>query len=473
MSVKGSFHQHYHFIRQLVPHLQQVLVGKKLIEAFTTSKTELVLLFDGLTIKMLSRYTSGFLLFEDTPYHKGSNAQACFEDLNGQPVTQIKMHDYNRSFEMHMGQMCLIFKCYDALCNVVLVNQQHEVLDLFRDSIQSDHLYQPEQMQLVDEGMVNQLNQLPVEEGVFRVYQRETGDVYLSLVAATDALLLETNNPLIASSYFGRNALSLLGFRQQKVSRVAAIEGEIKRIKQQIKLSEQGIERLLNESPFEEIGHIIMANLHLIQKGMGQVSLFDFYHNGNIDIKLKKDIDGAANAAYYYRKAKNKKIEITQMEQKLAAMQKRLAEKESLLAQTMAAVHQKQLKPLALPDKQQEVFPFKRFTCGAYEIWVGKNAQNNDLLTQKYAHKNDLWLHAKDVSGSHTIIKHRPGKPFPAQVIEFAAAIAAYYSKHKGNAMAPVSYTLKKFVRKPKGAEPGAVVLDREEVVLVTPGLPY
>jgi predicted ribosome quality control (RQC) complex YloA/Tae2 family protein len=104
---------------------------------------------------------------------------------------------------------------------------------------------------------------------------------------------------------------------------------------------------------------------------------------------------------------------------------------------------------------------------------VGKNARNNDLLTQKHTHKEDLWLHAKDVSGSHVVLKHRSGKPFPEDVIEIAAELAAYYSRRKRDSLCPVSYTPKKYVRKPKGAEPGAVVLEREKVLLVQPRNPF
>jgi predicted ribosome quality control (RQC) complex YloA/Tae2 family protein len=101
---------------------------------------------------------------------------------------------------------------------------------------------------------------------------------------------------------------------------------------------------------------------------------------------------------------------------------------------------------------------------------VGKNAANNDLLTIRYAHKNDLWLHAKDVSGSHVVIKQQ-SQTFPIAVITYAAQLAAYYSKLKGSTLVPVSYTLKKYVRKPKGMEPGQVIVDREEVILVEPKL--
>jgi predicted ribosome quality control (RQC) complex YloA/Tae2 family protein len=100
---------------------------------------------------------------------------------------------------------------------------------------------------------------------------------------------------------------------------------------------------------------------------------------------------------------------------------------------------------------------------------VGKSASNNDELTLKVAQKNDLWLHAKGVSGSHVVIKNQNNKPFPNEVIHYAAQLAAYYSKSKGSAMVPVIFTPKKFVRKPKGANPGQVFVEKEELILVEP----
>ena len=104
---------------------------------------------------------------------------------------------------------------------------------------------------------------------------------------------------------------------------------------------------------------------------------------------------------------------------------------------------------------------------------MGRNAQNNDLLTQKYAHKDDLWLHAKDVTGSHVVIRHRAGQPVPEPVVEHAAQLAGWYSRRQHDSLCPVTVTPKKFVRKPKGALPGQVVVERERVVLVVPGNPF
>ena len=109
--------------------------------------------------------------------------------------------------------------------------------------------------------------------------------------------------------------------------------------------------------------------------------------------------------------------------------------------------------------------------AGTFRIWVGKDAASNDELTLKYAHKEDLWLHAKDVAGAHVIIKFQAGKKFPKDVVERAAELAAYNSKRKNDTLCPVAFTPKKFVRKRKGDPPGAVVVEREEVMMVVPKL--
>ncbi|HEY9488598.1 MAG TPA: NFACT RNA binding domain-containing protein, partial [Chryseosolibacter sp.] len=113
--------------------------------------------------------------------------------------------------------------------------------------------------------------------------------------------------------------------------------------------------------------------------------------------------------------------------------------------------------------------PFHEFHLRDFRILVGKNAQNNDLLTFKHSYKEDLWLHAKDVSGSHVLIKFQAGKQFPKDVIEYAASLAAFNSKRKTDTLCPVIVTPKKFVRKRKGDPAGAVVVEREKIVMVEP----
>lgn len=116
---------------------------------------------------------------------------------------------------------------------------------------------------------------------------------------------------------------------------------------------------------------------------------------------------------------------------------------------------------------------FRKFDLGSgFILYVGKNAANNDELTMKFARPNDIWLHARGVSGSHAVLRVDSKQNPTKSVIEKAAEIAAYYSSARNAKYTPVAYTQKKNVRKPKGANPGAVVISREEVVMVNPRLP-
>jgi predicted ribosome quality control (RQC) complex YloA/Tae2 family protein len=127
-----------------------------------------------------------------------------------------------------------------------------------------------------------------------------------------------------------------------------------------------------------------------------------------------------------------------------------------------------------LSNKEEDGLPpFRIFTVvGGFEVWVGKSSANNDLLTMKYAKPNDLWLHARSASGSHTILRAH-GATLPSkEAIHQAASIAAYYSKMRNAGNVPVAYCERKYVRKPKGSHAGTVILEREKVIFVQPRLP-
>ena len=125
-------------------------------------------------------------------------------------------------------------------------------------------------------------------------------------------------------------------------------------------------------------------------------------------------------------------------------------------------------------DADVDDFPFRRFDLGeGFEVWVGKNARQNHDLTFHASQPYDLWLHARGVPGAHTVL-HRPNRDAePGKRRRYvAAAIAAHYSKSKGSDVAPVMMTERKYVTSPTGADPGVVRVDREDVLMVEPGLP-
>ncbi|HEY6436189.1 MAG TPA: NFACT RNA binding domain-containing protein, partial [Ignavibacteriaceae bacterium] len=220
-----------------------------------------------------------------------------------------------------------------------------------------------------------------------------------------------------------------------------------------------------------------MANLHQMKTGDEKVLLTNFYgDNKPVEIKLKKELTPQKNAEVFYRKSKNQLIELQRFTEGIAAKQKeittlqekiRVLEKIDDLKSLQSFIDTSGLKQEA--NKTEKPLPYHEVEYNGYKIWIGKNAQHNDTLTLKHTFKEDLWLHAKDVAGSHVVVKYQAGKKFPKDVIERAAQLAAFHSKRKTDSLCPVAYTLKKYVRKRKGDPAGAVVVEREDVILVEP----
>jgi len=238
-----------------------------------------------------------------------------------------------------------------------------------------------------------------------------------------------------------------------------------------IKVSQKLI-KLSNGSSNRQKADILMANLHAISKGSKTVELQNFFTDSTILIKLNPNQSPQKNAERYYRKGKNEAKEI-------ATLSKNIAEKEKIIVELKAKLMEvnetdtiktlQKMHPIYKVSKERIVLPYKEFIVDDYRIFVGKNAKHNDVLTLKIAKKDDLWLHAKDVGGSHVVIKQIPGRIYPEYIIEKAAQLAAFYSKRKTDSLCPVLYTLKKYVRKKKGTPAGVVVVEKEKVILVEP----
>jgi predicted ribosome quality control (RQC) complex YloA/Tae2 family protein len=195
---------------------------------------------------------------------------------------------------------------------------------------------------------------------------------------------------------------------------------------------------------------------------------------------LKPEVSPQKNAENYYRKAKNEKIEVEKLMENIENREKLLTTIKNHISEIEQADNLKVLRNYLKINQLKQVSKsavvsykelFKRFEVEGFEILVGRNAKNNDVLTQQYAYKEDLWLHARDATGSHVVVKYRAGKKIPNSVIETAASLAAYFSKRRNETLAPVIVTQKKYVRKPKGLNDGQVVIEKEDVVMVEPKL--
>ncbi|GAB3639893.1 NFACT RNA binding domain-containing protein [Spirosoma arcticum] len=296
----------------------------------------------------------------------------------------------------------------------------------------------------------------------------------------------EFDEPIEAANRFFIAYNGLSTFEHEKAEWLRLLDKRRKRAQAQIEGNMQRLVARDEGASHEEMGHILMANLHNIPEAPGakspeRVSLYDFYRDQPITIKLKPDLSPQKNAENYYRKSKNEKIEEEHLTNQVAA---REAEIERMKRQRMELEPITTLKELRRYVKQANLLLdapsmassdgtqaqlFKEVLIDNFRILIGRNAKNNDLLTKKYTHKEDLWLHARDVAGSHVVVKYKAGKTFPKNVIERAAELAAWYSKRRTDSLCPVTVTPKKFVRKPKGLAEGQVIVEKEDVVMVVP----
>jgi predicted ribosome quality control (RQC) complex YloA/Tae2 family protein len=211
---------------------------------------------------------------------------------------------------------------------------------------------------------------------------------------------------------------------------------------------------------------------------------FVVHHWDDVTYSIPVDVQltVSENAQLYRAKALKKVKAKEKLEQRRETIRREIQKTQDLIERFKNIQTLKELSKFAETlgmqrekGQKETISKFREFPLqNSYKIYIGKGASNNDELTFRFAKPNDIWLHARSVSGSHGVIKTNtkqavmPNK----EVLEEAAALVAYYSKSRNGTMVPVSYTFKKYVRKKKGFADGAVIMDREEVVFVEPKKP-
>jgi predicted ribosome quality control (RQC) complex YloA/Tae2 family protein len=236
---------------------------------------------------------------------------------------------------------------------------------------------------------------------------------------------------------------------------------------------------------YERYGSILMAHLDVVTKGMNRVEIRDGADIVRIPIDVRRT--AVQNAQRYFEKAKRSRSARRQSGERLKELENVEASASRLLTELdriaskddikeFMSTHARKLEDFGIVSegKEEERLLFRVFDVeGGFQVWAGKNEANNDLLTLKHAKPHDLWFHARGSGGSHVVLKVGTGKGTPGkQAREQAAGIAAYYSKMKNAKVVPVVMTEKKYVRKPKGAPPGSVIVERERVIFAEPRLP-
>ncbi|OOG77227.1 NFACT RNA binding domain-containing protein [Algoriphagus sp. A40] len=511
----------YHFLKYLAPALNSEFSGSQIHACFSQSKDELIFETEGENgIRFIRAHLLPpqiYLSFPEQFHRAKRNSIDLFQELIGDTIEKCSVFSFERAFYFDLGSgKKLVFKLHGNRSNVLLYQKDDKNPSLlFRNEIREDKeldwktlenpldlgkerfwqlegnasLFLPTLGTLprawlkergypeseIEQKWALMLDLLDILDTPLFALTEKQGEVHLSLLPESNPIKT-LSDPITASNELFYLALVKGNFDKEKNSLLKSYQDQLKKTESYILKSTSKLEELKNSASPSQLADVIMANLHEFQNGKSVAELLDFYTGNQVKVTLKPNQKPQLLAESLYRKSKNRQIELDQIEKTIASKVNLRAELEQKIQSILAIsdfkglkIYQKTHKEDKAITKEVTGLPFKVFEFEGYTIWVGKSAKDNDEMLRGFIHKDDLWLHARQVPGSHVVVRMKGMAVLPNTVLERAAGLAAFYSKFKTETLAPVIYTEAKFVRKVKGSAPGSVMVDREKVVMVPP----
>ena len=523
--------RNYYTLVKLVKALQ-LLENCKIVECFTQDKNTLLFaLYDGNRLMHLnfSADTRLAALYIRNNFARAKrNSVDLFDLLLGQRIKKIELAANDRIITIETNDYRLYFILFGgARNNLVICNKDNRIVDAFKSGkkLKGDVFSIERRKERAEDADISLFDYISRGDYHFgKYYADEFCRKYdlncrLSLrdAPSVDEKIKEFINILhSAEKYYllkndkGELLLSLIPLAGWHVVekftniseaierriRKELIEGNIekekksvlkrcrlieKRLENSISAIKQSEKQLQRAAKYRQWAQLLMMQTEQKSKPGKSITVTD-YEGNKIEIPLDEKVSINENARRYFEKAKDSEANIKIRQNILPSLIEKLEKVREVIDKIEETDSVKKLKHIKEEyadilggDNQNDEAAqrFRTFDLGeGYILYVGKNAANNDELTLRFAKPNDLWFHARGTSGSHAVLRmNKPEKP-PKYILKAAAAVAAYYSGAKNAKYVPVSYTFKKFVHKPKGANPGSVVIKREEVIMVEPKLP-
>ncbi len=299
-----------------------------------------------------------------------------------------------------------------------------------------------------------------------------------------DAKQMGSMSKVLDLFYYEKDRIERL--KQKKNDIYKVLSNSIDRCAKKMGLLQETLREAADRETLRLYGELILANIYNIPQNSAKVSLLNYYsENGEyVDIPLEPHLSPQENAQRYFKRYAKAKSAFSHASQQLEETKKELEYLESVLQlldncetpQEIDEIRQElvsqgyihQSKKIHQKRQVEESKPIRYKSSDGFDIYVGKNNRQNDLLTLKLASSGDIWLHTKNIPGSHVIIrKHK--KEIPDSTLLEGAMLAAYYSKARHSSNVPVDYTTAKNVKKPPGAKPGMVTYENYKTIIVTP----
>jgi predicted ribosome quality control (RQC) complex YloA/Tae2 family protein len=291
-----------------------------------------------------------------------------------------------------------------------------------------------------------------------------------------------TLSELLDRFYFGKAERDRVKQQGNDIERLIINEKE--KNEKKIEKLESTLREAEKADQLQRFGELLTANLYAAKKGMKEIEVIDYYDEmgGTVAIALDPRKTPSENAQKYFSKYQKAKNSVSIVIEQIEKAREEVLYFENLLQQVQSAspkdiqeIREELVEGGYIRDRQKrnakKISNAKPIldhylSSDGTEMIVGKNNKQNDYLTNKLAARDEIWLHTKDIPGSHVVIRSK--EPSEATVHE-AAKLAAYFSKARNSSSVPVDYTKVRYVKKPSGAKPGFVIYDNQQTVYVTP----
>ena len=311
----------------------------------------------------------------------------------------------------------------------------------------------------------------------------------LAELEGVETIEFDTINECTEYFYANRDSSNMV--RQKSMPLLKTVQAALDKSRLKKKKLSEDLLKAENSDKYQLYGELLTANIHMVQPGAKKVTVINYYDGNPIDIPLDEKISASKNAQKYFKKYSKAKTAIHEKQTQLEDNERDIVYLESVLQNVEAAETVDELE--AIRDELQETgyvrrrakasqrkkksrpTPMKYELSDGTQVLVGHNNIENDYLTFKLADKTDVWMHTKDIPGSHIILRLGNGRTvddLSAELIYEAASIAAYHSKHREGENVPVDYVPVRYVKKPAGSKPGYVIFTHNQTVYVTPKLP-
>ena len=300
-------------------------------------------------------------------------------------------------------------------------------------------------------------------------------------------LYLDSISQVLNKYYIKNDTLDRISQKSQSIKK--SIQTKLDRSLNKLSKQKQELLESQDREKYKIYADLISANIYKIEKGAKEVELDNFYTETmeKIRIPLDERFSPAKNAQRYYKKYSKLKNAHSLLLRQIPETKEEIDYLENVLISIdncteiieLSEIKEELIKEGYLKGKVKKrkkknpiSKPYHYISSDGFHIYVGKNNKQNDYLTLRFAHKEDLWFHVQNMPGSHVIIKGE-GKKISHTALEEAAILAAYYSKGKASTNVAVDYTERKNVKKPKNAKTGMVIYENFNTIFVTPHKSY